>query len=122
MAYNIDHSFYIKGELKISVENARKLINEEDYSFPECNFLDDLQCLLDANPELSDDEFLPIENFTFSGMSSGWRYDDVLKEIAPMFVGCADILFVWEGGDSFSGLRFENGKITEHNVRFVLEE
>jgi hypothetical protein len=30
--------------------------------------------------------------------------------------GLADLLIIWEGGDSISGLRVNDGEVTEHDV------
>lgn len=54
--------------------------------------------------------------FWFHGEGSGWAFDALRDVILPRFTGRADIVICWEGGDSYTGLRVVEGKVTAHEV------
>lgn len=54
--------------------------------------------------------------FWFTSDGSGWAFDALLANILPRFTGRADLVVCWEGGDSFTGLRVVDGKVTKHEV------
>ncbi len=43
-----------------------------------------------------------------------------LYEALSHTTGSADLLLTWEGGDSHTGIRVVNGKVTKHEVVFAL--
>lgn len=63
----------------------------------------------------------PIERFFWGGVgSSNYYHDGTLGRLAADLEGEADIIFTWEGGDSFSAVRIKDGKATEHKVEMAL--
>ncbi|MDE2095634.1 MAG: hypothetical protein KGL39_00125 [Patescibacteria group bacterium] len=117
MSYNIDSCEYLKGSLRIKRGDVSKLIekHQETGNIPEGNFLEDLN--LTGSP----DEELIIEVPNWYSECSGYTYD-VFKEVLSHTTGEADILLVWEGGDSQTGLRVRNGKVKEMTVKATLKE
>lgn len=118
MSYNVDTATYITGSLSITKENALKAIAIFGDRLPECGFLVDI--LEKAKPG----EGIPegaheIEFPGFHGEGSGYVFEET-KQALALCHGDADVLFAWEGGDSYSGLRVEGGKVTEHEVIFAL--
>jgi hypothetical protein len=61
-----------------------------------------------------------ITTIRWYGEGSGSTMETLTGKILPSTLGCADILFTWEGGDSHSGLIVNDGKVIEADVRFVL--
>jgi hypothetical protein len=51
------------------------------------------------------------------GSGNSW---DLFKQLLPHFLGSADLIVTWEGGNGCSGLRLLNGKVTEHEVVMAL--
>ena len=45
---------------------------------------------------------------------------EIFKKCLAKFFGRVDLILTWEGGDSHSGLRLLNGKVTEHEVVMAL--
>lgn len=60
--------------------------------------------------------FLPGKYIAWSGEGSGHAYDLLRDKILSRFEGDADLVLTWEGGDSHSGLRLRDGRVTEHEV------
>lgn len=56
------------------------------------------------------------------GEFSGSTYDALIEKVLPLTSGSADIVFTWEGGDSFTGIRVRNGIVTRHKVVRALGE
>lgn len=72
---------------------------------------------------LDDATEYPIEAVEFwRGEWSGHSFDTLVNDILPVTSGAADIVLTWEGGDSFSGLRVRDGKVTRHKAVMVLGE
>lgn len=57
--------------------------------------------------------------FWWSGEGSG-RCTDELEQTLAAFEGDADLVLTWEGGDSHTGLRLRNHKVTKHEVVMAL--
>ena len=77
----------------------------------------------DAAPEISvfRDDWNIRYGFAWSGIGSGMRAaQEALPEVLSSFNGEVDLILTWEGGDSFSGLRLRNHKVTKHDVVMTL--
>ena len=108
MSYDINAIEYISGKLFMTDETRTRL--RDDLLLPESCFLDDIEeCF-------SGDELVKP---WWSGEGSG-RCEDELRAALAQTTGIADLLLTWEGGDSHSGLRVVNGKVTPHEVFFAL--
>lgn len=112
MSYNIDTVEYLKGQLFITREKAAELIDKYKGEWPECCFLDDMN----FTPGLDN---IPIKYPYWCHEGSGSSYDQYL-DVLTFTNGKADILLVWEGGDTISGLTVRDGVVKEKNVKFKL--
>lgn len=128
MSYNIDsHEVLHLHNLRITAKNLREFfeaMKEADdpdmQSLPEANpFSDDIEGV-DFDGETAeitvvDGWEIPLEDLSWSGTWSGHSYD-LLKDLLSRTLGAADVIYTWEGGDSFSGLRVRDGVVTDHEV------
>ena len=48
------------------------------------------------------------------------RRDKQYPKVAPLILGTVEVIFTWESGDSHSGLRIVDGKVTKHEVVMAL--
>ena len=83
----------------------------EERHTAECSFVNEQSHCLRA----LDDGRLEIVQFWWSGEAQE-EEPRFLKRDPPRTKGTADILFTWEGGDSFSGLRVIDGRVIECDV------
>jgi hypothetical protein len=114
MSYNIDSIHIVKGGLRCDRGTFEGLKAEFEDNLPEC-------CFLHGEFEGDVLEFTEGSTFEFCGSGSG-RQEKVLSDILRSLEGSADLVLVWEGGDSFTGLRKTLfGTVEEMEVRFVLE-
>jgi len=79
---------------------------------------------LDPNwPQSGDVEdvrgILFVQRLPWCGECSG-MYWDIFKRHLQYFLGSADLIVTWEGGDSRTGVRLLNGKLTFHKVELAL--
>lgn len=122
MSYNIDSVTVLVAEdfgiTGVELNRLRdELTGDDTYQdfFPEINVF--------QNPKLFSGPlggalvFLPGQVFPWSGEGANLRsYEFLCQDVLPQFSGKADLLVVWEGGDSTSGLRLNNHRVTEHEV------
>ena len=80
------------------------------------NFVDDASCV--EKVEGLTEELLITKPF-WIGSFSGSSVSSFHKALAET-EGAADLLLTWEGGESHTGLRVVDGKVTEHEVVFTL--
>lgn len=116
MSYNIDHIVVLRGELSIRAADARKLKKEADNNAPEDSFIEDLIEALDADEV---PQWLEIK-MRWRGEGSGRSWDYFTNNVVPLLRGSADLVMIWEGGDSITGLRIQDGQATEMNVQHTL--
>lgn len=61
------------------------------------------------------------EKFWWSGECSGSAWTDFfIPRVAPKIMGTLEAVVTWEDGDSHTGLRIVDGKVTEPEVIMVL--
>lgn len=119
MSYNVTGVWVLGGALEISQEGRewleRKTLNGDTPAD---------SCLPENAPRWGtprEDGWVPITNMWWSGDGSG---ESVACGAWVKFLGFtrgkADIVLVWEGGESMTGYRVENGKVTEHDVVLTL--
>lgn len=129
MSYNIDDVKIVSGKLVFPVtafKAMRKFARDHDYKLPEGCFLTQYEGNYDEDAD---------ENFEFSpddedegtigwhgGKSGSAYHDGLFKEIIALSVGTADLVIIWEGGDSTTGLRVKDGKVKEVKVKQQLVE
>lgn len=113
MSYDIDNiaSVVDKGDLIISKTAVTRLRSQTEHELPEIHPLD--------TSELAESKELPgffiIRRMMWCGEGSGSTYC-LLLEFLSKTLGRADLIICWEGGDSFTGLRVQDGTVTEHEV------
>lgn len=114
MAYNIDTITILKSDgFAIPRPRWEELVEKHSNEVPESSVLDD-----DFPKRCCEEHrgLLFVNSFPFHGEGSGSAIDLLVETILPAFLGSADLLLIWEGGDSTSGLRLLNGKVTRHEV------
>jgi len=112
MSYNCDNVSYIgEGRLSVTLENVHAMIELAGEDYPEVNFLEDM-------PE----EGGELESLCWCSEGSGYSFQSVFLKLLELTTGSADLVLQWEHGDSVSGLRVVDGKVTQHKVTFVLGE
>lgn len=62
-----------------------------------------------------------VDRIWWSGEGSGNSFE-ALQECLEHFLGSADLILTWAGGDSHSGLRVLNGQVTRYKVKLALSE
>lgn len=119
MSCNISKVHVVSGgHLRIASLDLLSLLRKR----PEWEWVPD-QNLIDEAVKNEPDENGEIElrEFLWHGECSGNGYEDVLiKQILPLTKGSIDLVFIWEDGDSVSGLQVRDGVATECTVDFVL--
>jgi hypothetical protein len=83
---------------------------------PETNILDD--GWLKYGATVKDGKIYP-KSFWWSGNDYHQRL--LQEKVLPAFHGTTDLVFVWEGGDSFTGLRYARGMSVKREVAFSLK-
>lgn len=104
MSYNIDN-IDVTGTLICTQEGKDEFLKDCPEGFEECSFkkVKDLPGFFKVI----------VSDWIHDG--SGYGYDR-LKECLKLTTGEADLILIWEGGDTVGGLRVKNGKVTEHKV------
>ena len=120
MAYNIGFVEYIgEGRLRINAEKRRKLCKSFGEDIATQNFLDDDDYVEEVEELPGRTEELLIAKPFWVGTWSGNTVENFYKALAETY-GTADLLLTWAEGDSYTGLRVVDGKVTEHEVVFTL--
>lgn len=118
MSYNIDSTAVLKCTAKMKATDVYLLLAKHEDDLPECHFLEEMRGVA---PDT--DGFIQVDKrFWWYGDGSGRAFKFLCEKVAPCIVGTAEVVFTWEGGDSFSGLRIVDGKVTKHKVKMVLGE
>jgi len=119
MSYNVGSIDYLSGQLEIKEFDRKKFARGRD-RLPEGNFIEEMGEVKEFfAPEL----WRPIDRLSWYSEGSGHAFQDVLiKKILPLTRGSADFSVVWENGDTITGLRVVDGKVTEHEVIMTLGE
>lgn len=110
---NITGNFF---DSKISKSNLDNLFFNFEDSFPEIVFLRYLKSMCKPDEQ----GYYSITNISWCGEFSGHSYDLFIERVLPKIEGKMELFVLWEGGESIEGLRVENGKVTEHEVKFSL--
>lgn len=115
MGYNVDHIEVLKCEgARIKAKDAKRLAKSGD--LPECHFLEEI-----GAPDADGYIAINPDKFWWSGEGSGHAWTDFfIPKVAPKIMGTLEAVVTWEGGDSHSGLRIVDGKVTEPEVIMAL--
>jgi hypothetical protein len=125
MSTNIDSVRVIwQAEFRIRGDVLAELIDAFEDKFPEDCFLNDLVPGGDRpwNSEWSPERWYPIVHPNWTGEGSGHTWEILLDKVLPRTMGSADLIFCWEGGSDFSGIRVRDGTVTKHEVIQTLGE
>jgi len=114
VSYNITNDVIVKLDAKIDAVELERLVDDLA-SFVRVNWLKEHEC-----DEPDAEGFVKLRNFDWSGEFSGTYYEQMIRDAAPHIKGVIEVVYVWESGDSFSGLRIEDGVATEMDVEFSL--
>jgi hypothetical protein len=117
MSYNISHCETLKCDAWISSEDVEEILKHEDEWLPEMNFMQDVKPFQVAKAGK-----YVIKEFEWCGTCSGYFWDKLLLNIAPKIHGTIEAVVTWEGGDSVSGLRIKDGKVSQPKVVVSLAE
>jgi len=119
MSYDIDSVEYLTtGRLVINRARGAALRTKHLNDLPEGCFLTDPSAGRDSTDLPG---FIVIEKPWWYSEGSG-RSLGVFKAILAETLGSADLLLTWAGGDSHSGIRVNNGTVTEMDVIFALKD
>jgi hypothetical protein len=115
VSYNVDSIDIIKADnFRVSRPALMKAQKACGEFIPECSPFD----LLDGEGDVF--QFVPgvrgARILDWQGEGSGWAFDALMEHALPAFVGSADLVVCFDGGDSYKGIRVKDGKVTEHEV------
>jgi hypothetical protein len=118
VSYNIDSIEIVASDGFLIGKGALRALRKElDDDLPEINLFDQ------AEEDDSPGEFWhPERGIWWSGEGSGHAEAVLIESVLPKFTGSADLVLTWEGGDSHTGLRLKDGKVTRHSVVMALGE
>ena len=109
MSYNITSIKYIGTEkLTINAADLARASTELRGKTPARCFIDDIKQLNQAF------DVFQIGQVEWCGECA--NDEEALFRALSYTQGSADLLVIWEGGDSLTGLRVHNGVVTEHEV------
>ena len=115
MSFNVGHIEILTWEGVKMLKRDLRRFAKGDHA--ESSFLyEHADCDADA------DGFVEIdrEKFWWSGEGSGSSWEHFIKKIAPKIRGTIEAVVTWEDGDSHTGLRIVDGKVTEPDVVMAL--
>lgn len=116
MSYNIGSTNTPVFDAYMDAGDIVSLYTDHEGDLCEGNFIDKhykqaVKALADGS-----DRRIKLKNLWWYGEGSGSTYKFFLKTIAPKIMGKVEAIFTWEGGDSFSGIIIEDGKVVEGKV------
>lgn len=116
MSYNIDSVETKKLDAFISRKDLKSLIKKyaDSGDLPEDNFLEEIEDDPDA------DGLVTLQSLRWCGKGSNDSFREIFPKVAKKIKGRVEAIFCWEGGDSYSGIIIEDGKITECDVEMTL--
>ena len=118
MSYNVSHSEIVSGVFTIPSCRVREL-RDNLKCCAESNIYDQIEENYRVDVRTDGNTVFDKSTFWWNGSGSGDL--DPLKEFLSLGKGPVDIVLIYEGGDSFLGLRVDEfGNVTEHDVKMVL--
>lgn len=115
VSYNIDSVLIVAGAVRIRNADLARLKDETD-KHPEACFLEDLEVSEYDEPDCE----LEVPSLQWTGDGSGWSFDYFKETVVPCLRGQVDLVLIWEGGDSVTGIRIQDGKAIDCDVGYVL--
>lgn len=114
MSYNISSIEYMgPGRLTITATDLGRAMIELRGRAPEGSFIDDTMKLRALSRDV-----LEVTRVDWCGEGAN-RVED-LRAALSHTQGMADLFIIWEGGDNITGLRVNDGEVTEHVVDIKL--
>lgn len=119
MSYNIDSANVLKCDAWMLAADIGELLAKHEDELPSDCFLHEMA---EKEPD-AEGRVLIGDDFAWRSEGSGNSWREVfLPHVAPKIHGTLEAVLTWEGGDSHSGLRIRDGKVTEPNVVMALED
>ena len=91
--------------------------NLAEDDLPEKCFFDYVKNMFDITARI---EFK--DRLMWSGSGSGSTYEVLRDKILPKVHGWLELVFIWNGGDSITGIAVDDGRVIECEVQYVLVE
>ncbi len=116
MSYNIDSADVRVLDAWMTAKDVAAALRELD--LPEVHFLEDLEepaqrALEKGKPGTR----IQLRGFDWGGEGSGSTFEDTFqKQLATSIRGTLEVVLTWEGGDSTSAFRVEDGVYEECDV------
>jgi hypothetical protein len=101
----------------MSVTSVEEILRHEEDWLPEMNFMEGVKPF-----KVAKDGKYVIKKFEWCGTCSGTFWPMLIDQIAPRIHGIIEAVLTWEGGDSVSGLRIKDGKVSQPKVVLTLAE
>ena len=121
MSYNIDTVEMLSNDdLRIRGDMIEKALEELGDNKPEICFLDDFPDPYDRRSKWKPDEWYKIGRVEWSGCASGNYYDELLEIVLSKTMGEASMIYIWEHGDSHSGVYVCDGVVEKREVELKL--
>lgn len=117
MSYNSGHIEVLVCDAKMLAKDIRRLAMNEEKA--EGNLLAE-----HLDRESDADGYIAIDpkRFWWYGEGSGSSWDFFIKKVCPRIVGTIEAIVTWEDGDSHTGLRIKDGKVTQPEVVMALAQ
>lgn len=117
MSNNITNLNVITCNLTIPLFELRSYYDEYQQDLCESTFVEDL---VYHNKCIHEDIIIKIENPIWGGVGSGRCYKE-LEKILSLCSGFAEMVYTYQSGDLL-GLRVKDKVVSQHNVKFMLED
>lgn len=122
MSNNIDHIEVLSWSnhpapyiAKEDFESIAVAVAQQQIDLPESSFLEEMV------GHLKEDRYLiPEDAFWWCDESSDWTWPVFLERVAPLIKGRIEAYVIRENGE-ITGLRIDNGKVSEPAVRIELD-
>lgn len=125
MSYNVDKiSIVAHHGFRLPIEYVDALRRDIGDDHPEVWLLEEKpHTPFMGVPDFEDrDSYRYYNRISWTGEGSGGTWETFVEKVLPRFQGSADLVVTWERGDSVTGLRVRDGKVTKHRVVMALGE
>lgn len=114
MSYNIDHVECMSLDARMSAKKLRSLHKKHEDEMAEGNFIWEH---FEREPDA--EGYVRLENLCWHGESSG-NSVQLFEKLLTHVEGTAELILTWEGGDSHTAYRVDNGCVQECELTMVV--